>query len=177
MSIGLKRGYYTEEREPLVEEIFGDKSLMAVWLFLKSQAGYETRTWREGRKLRMVLPGAMVISQRTASRHCGMSVNTWVNCLRKLVLKKLIVVEKFKNSPTLITLIKKAKTQAKRAFNAVRGAPVSNPDHKELILNKRSYKPYDVGYRTSTYSPPGKVDLGEEGKKRVSEMIRGFLGR
>lgn len=176
MSVGLRQGYYIEERETQVEEIFGDKCLMAVWSFLKSQAGYDTRFWKEGRSLRMVSPGSMVISQRTASKLCGMSPNTWVNCLRKLKLKKLIAVEKFKVG-TLITIIKKVKSQAQTVSNAPRGARDSKRDHKELISLSRSYKPYDVGYRTSTYRPPGKVELGEEGKKRVSEMIRGFLGR
>lgn len=123
-SIPLQKGFYVSPRNIEVNEVFGNKNDMALWLYLKSQAGYALGHYRDGAKAVLLKEGELVMSQRTLSKICGMAQETIKKSLIRLRDKGLLTFRAI-YSGTVVSL-------AKRVLNAALRTPARDRDHKEI---------------------------------------------
>ena len=157
----LRRGFYTQGREVLVESVLGDQARIAVWTYLNSQKGYSTGHWRDRNEIILLKTGDVVCSIRVAAKACGMARETFKRTLTYLSNKGLLTFKSLKTG----TLIRLGKSLCDAVLRP-RGLPEA---HKERKVSSRSYNSLPNYVAVS----PAALVLDASGtKKYLDEMSR-----
>lgn len=124
-SFAYQNGFFNLKRSVLSTLFPEGNKVLATWTYVASQAGYDQRQWRDGKRIMLVDKYTFVGSLSTASRGLRMSRETLKKAL--LTLRRLGLIElEIHKFGFLIRVVKKFLDAA---FQLGR----SNSSHKELI--------------------------------------------